>query len=168
MTKQSEFTEEEWRYIVSGPPMVGVAVAAASLSGPIGMMKEMLALGMALGQVAERGSPNALITAVVKDLKERTTAPQAPPELLSAPHVAKEHALSHLGEVSQILYRKVSDAEAEEFKRWLVTLGERVAEAAKEGGVLGFGGELVSDEERSALRQIAFALGLPATTTSRT
>ncbi|MGH8554464.1 MAG: hypothetical protein ACREUD_02680 [Gammaproteobacteria bacterium] len=57
MTKQSEFTEEEWRYIVSGPPMVGVAVAAASLSGPIGMMKEMLALGMALGQVRREGVP---------------------------------------------------------------------------------------------------------------
>jgi len=61
------------------------------------------------------------------------------------------------------LFRKVSDAQGEQYKRWLVTLAERVAKAAKEGSVLGFGGELVSDEERSAIRQIAFALGLPAT-----
>ncbi|MGH8545890.1 MAG: hypothetical protein ACREX3_20135, partial [Gammaproteobacteria bacterium] len=74
-----------------------------------------------------------------------------------------EHALSQLRKASEILFRKVSDAQGEEYRRWLVTLAERVAEAAKEGSVLGFGGELVSDEERSAIRQIAFALGLPAT-----
>jgi hypothetical protein len=37
-----------------------------------------------------------------------------------------------------------------------------VAEAANEGGIFGFGGERVSDAEKNVLRQIAFALGQPA------
>jgi hypothetical protein len=37
-----------------------------------------------------------------------------------------------------------------------------VAEAANEGGIFGFGGELVSDDEKNVLRQIAFALEQPA------
>lgn len=162
MTKKADFTEEEWKRIVSAPPMVGVVVAAASLSGPFGLMKEMLAVGMAMGEIAERGSDNALLAALVENVKQRATMPEAPENWMGAPMLAKERALSHLSEVAQILYRKVPDAEAEEFKRWLVSLAKRVAEAAKEGGILGFGGELVTDEERSAVRQVAFALGLPA------
>ncbi len=50
----------------------------------------------------------------------------------------------------------------DEFKKWLLTVGRRVAEAANEGGIFGFGGERVSDAEKNVLRQIAFALGQPA------
>ncbi|MGH8507701.1 MAG: hypothetical protein ACREVH_03150 [Gammaproteobacteria bacterium] len=163
MIKKADFTAEEWRCIVSAPPMVGMAVAAASPSGPVGTVKEMVALGKALEEVAERGSSDGLISAVVADLKARVTPPAAPQERIASAAAAKEHALSQLRKTSEILFRKVSAAEGEEYKRWLVILAERVAEAAKEGSVLGFGGELVSDEERSAIRQIAFALGLPAT-----
>ncbi|MGH8487318.1 MAG: hypothetical protein ACREXS_00190 [Gammaproteobacteria bacterium] len=163
MTKKEEFTAEEWQCIVSAPPMVGMAVAVASPSGPVGAVKEMVALGKAFEEVAERGNSNGLISAVVADLKERVTPPAAPQERIASAEAAKQHALSQLRKTSEILFRKVSDAEGEEYKRWLVTLAERVAGAAKEGSVLGFGGELVSDEERSAIRQIAFALGLPAT-----
>jgi len=44
----------------------------------------------------------------------------------------------------------------------LIAIGQRVAEAANEGGFFGFGGERVSDAEKNVLRQIAFALGQPA------
>ena len=39
-------------------------------------------------------------------------------------------------------------------------MGVATAEAAKEGGFLGFGGTLVSDDEKSALQTIRTALGL--------
>jgi len=41
----------------------------------------------------------------------------------------------------------------------LIAIGQRVA---NEGGFFGFGGERVSDAEKNVLRQIAFALGQPA------
>ena len=53
-----------------------------------------------------------------------------------------------------------SDAAA--YKEWSVAIARQVAEAAKEGGFLGFGGERVSAEERAMLARIERALGVPA------
>ncbi|MGH8510893.1 MAG: hypothetical protein ACREBU_11350 [Nitrososphaera sp.] len=123
-------------------------------------MKEVVALGKALDEVAERGNSNGLISAVVADLKERVTQPAALQERIAW---RRSTPSRDYGRRRKSCFARFPIAEGEEYKRWLVTLAERVAEAAKEGSVLGFGGELVSDEERSAIRQIAFALGLPAT-----
>jgi hypothetical protein len=161
----NEFNEDEWKTIISAPAMAGVAVAAASPNGPYGFMKEMLSIGMSLQDIVERSSANSLINALIDDVRRRRTRTTAPLKDVTSPEEAKKRALAHLRAVAEILYRKpaVSDAAAEEFKRWLVTIAQRVAEAATEGGFLGIGGELVSDDERAAIRQVAFALGLPAT-----
>ena len=53
-------------------------------------------------------------------------------------------------------------ADADGFKRWLAGLGERVAQAATEGGFLGIGGTRVSDKEESTLADIRTALGIRA------
>jgi hypothetical protein len=63
--------------------------------------------------------------------------------------------------VNEILDSRFKGPEADEFKRWLVTVAHRVAEAANEGGLFGFGGERVSEAEKSVIRQIAFSLGQP-------
>jgi hypothetical protein len=41
-----------------------------------------------------------------------------------------------------------------------VSVGQKVAEAAKEGGFLGFGGTLVSDQEAATVREVSTALGV--------
>ena len=69
--------------------------------------------------------------------------------------------LDHVRAVNDILNRKVKPEEADEFKKWLLAIGQRVAEAANEGGIFGFGGEQVSDAEKHVLKQIAFALDQP-------
>jgi hypothetical protein len=53
-----------------------------------------------------------------------------------------------------------SASEAEEYKRWLVALARKTAEASKEGGFLGIGGTVVSEEESSAVDELASALGV--------
>jgi hypothetical protein len=53
-----------------------------------------------------------------------------------------------------------SAPEADEYKRWLVSLARKTAEASKEGGFLGFGGTVVSEEESSAVGELASALGV--------
>ena len=65
--------------------------------------------------------------------------------------------------MNELLDSKGKGPETDEFKRWLLTVGQRVAEAANEGGLFGFGGERISDAEKNVLRQIAFALGQPVT-----
>jgi hypothetical protein len=141
--------------------MVGLAVTCASPNGPWGVLKEMLSMGMAMAEMLQKGSSNPLIAELAADLKERQTKPQ-PPQGIKDPEQAKELALNHIRAVNDIVSRKAKPDEADEFKKWLLAVGERVAEASNEGGIFGIGGERVSEAEKNVLRQIAFALGLPA------
>lgn len=47
-------------------------------------------------------------------------------------------------------------------KDWLTTLAQKASEASKEGGFLGFGGKLVSEEEAAAVKELSSALGKTA------
>jgi hypothetical protein len=161
MASKADFTSEEWKTIVAAAPMVGLAVTCASPNGPWGVMKEMLSMGMAMAEMLQKGSSNPLIAALAADLKARETKPE-PPEGLKDPEQAKELALNYIRAVNDLVKRKVKGDEADEFKKWLLAVGQRVAEASNEGGIFGFGSERVSDAEKNVLRQIAFALDLPA------
>jgi hypothetical protein len=161
MASKSDFTPDEWKIIVAAAPMVGLAVTCASPNGPWGVMKEMLSMGMAMAEMLEKGSSNTLIAELAADLKARQTKPE-PPQGIKDSEQCKQAALNHVRAVNDLLNRKVKPEEADEFKKWLLAIGRRVAEAANEGGIFGFGGERVSDAEKNVLRQIAFALGQPA------
>ena len=161
MPTKFDFTPEEWKTIVAAAPMVGLAVACASPNGPWGVMKEMLSMGMAMAEMLQKGSSNPLIAELSADLQARQTKLE-PPEGAKDPDLCKELALKHVRAVNEIIGRKVKGDEGEEFKKWLLAVGHRVAEASNEGGIFGFGGERVSDAEKNVLRQIAFALGQPA------
>jgi hypothetical protein len=161
MADKSDFTPEEWKLIVAAAPMVGLAVTCASPNGPWGVMKEMLSMGMAMAEMLHKGSSNPLIAALTADLKARQTKPESP-QNIKDPEQGRELALNHVRAVNDVIDRKVKPEEADEFKKWLLAVGRRVAEASNEGGIFGFGGERVSDAEKAVLRQIAFALGQPA------
>lgn len=160
MPGKADFTPDEWKKIVAAAPMVGLAVTCASPNGPWGVMKEMLSMGMAMAEMLQKGSSNPLIADLVADLKERQTKPE-PPQNLRDPEQCKDAALQHVRAVNELLDSKLKGPETDEFKRWLVTVAHRVAEAANEGGLFGFGGERVSEAEKNVLRQIAFTLGQP-------
>ena len=158
MPGKADFTPEEWKKIVAAAPMAGLAVTCASPNGPWGVMKEMLSMGMAMAEMLQKGTSNPLIADLVADLKARESKPE-PPQNLKDPEQCKDAALQHLRAVNEILDSKVKGPQADEFKRWLVTVAHRVAEAANEGGLFGFGGERVSEAEKAVIRQIAFSLG---------
>jgi hypothetical protein len=161
MANRSDFTAEEWQTIVAAAPMVGLAVTCASPNGPWGVMKEMLSMGMAMAEMLQKGGSNRLIAALADDLKARQTKLE-PPQGMKDPEQCKESALKHVRAVNDLINRKVKTEEGDEFKRWLLAVGHRVAEASNEGSIFGFGGERVSDAEKNVLRQIAFALDQPA------
>jgi hypothetical protein len=48
------------------------------------------------------------------------------------------------------------------FRAFILDVAQKTAEASREGGFLGFGGEKVSEAERKALDQIAAVLKAPA------
>jgi hypothetical protein len=69
----------------------------------------------------------------------------------------KPKAIAALREVASLLDAKAPE-DAQAFKSWLEDIARRVAEAAKEGGFLGFGGVQVSEAEKATLTEIAAAL----------
>ena len=57
-----------------------------------------------------------------------------------------------------IVAAKASPEEAAAFGRWLLATAQAAADAAKEGGFMGFGAEQVSQGEQSMLDQVKSAV----------
>jgi hypothetical protein len=84
--------------------------------------------------------------------------PKPPPG--ATPEKVQEAAAEILRRTSALLSTKATHEEASEVKAWLAKIAQATAEAAKEGGFLGFGGLSVSDQEKAALGMVDAALSL--------
>jgi hypothetical protein len=89
-------------------------------------------------------------------VKTAITGAKTPAEIVSK-------AVDALKATSALLDAK-GGLDAAPFKTWLAGIAKSVAEAAPEGGFLGFGGTQVSEPEKATVAQIAAALGVPAPT----
>jgi hypothetical protein len=162
MTTKADFSAEEWAEIKRAPFMAGLAVVAASPSGPFGVVKEMFAVGRALADVKNKGAAASdLVTALVADLEAGgASAQSAPAELQGkSPDQIKRYSIEALQHVAAVVGRKAKPDEVQAFKQWLVSVSQRVAEAAREGGFLGFGGTQVSEQEASVIKELSASLG---------
>jgi hypothetical protein len=161
MATKSDFTADEWSQIQRAPFMAGLAVVAASPSGPFGVVKELFAVGKMLGEVKSQGTSNDLIKALVADIEAGAKDLSAPAELKGkTPEQVKSYAIESLRQVAALIDKKTKPDEAQGFKQWLVSVAQKVAEAAKEGGFLGFGGTRVSEEEAATIKELSTTLGV--------
>jgi hypothetical protein len=62
--------------------------------------------------------------------------------------------------VNELVTAKATPQEVGAFRRWLVAAAQAAADAAREGGFLGFGAEQVSAGEQQMLEQVRAALGV--------
>jgi len=62
--------------------------------------------------------------------------------------------------VAALLQAKATAEEASEYKRWIINVAYKVAAAAKEGGVFGFGGTQVSGSEVNIINEIGEAINV--------
>jgi hypothetical protein len=160
MATKADFTADEWSQIQRAPFMAGLAVVAASPSGPFGVVKELFAVGKMLGEVKAQGSSNELIKALVADIEAGARELSAPAELKGkTPDQVKSYAIESVQKVGALIDKKAKPDEAQGFKQWLVAVTQKVAEAAKEGGFLGFGGTQVSEQEGATIKEVSAALG---------
>lgn len=70
----------------------------------------------------------------------------------------RDRALKTCRAVAGVLKTKAMPEEAYEYKRWVLVVAEKVASAAKEGGLFGFGGEQVGGEEVTTINEIGEAI----------
>jgi hypothetical protein len=157
MSNQSDYTPEEWKTISAGPVMAGLLVSSADMSGPIGLVKEAWAVSKAFMESAS-SAPNELIKTISEAIKARGGKPDMP-DLPSDSAGIRKALIEGCRQAGAVVSSK-SPAEADEYKKWLVSIATRTAGASKEGGILGFGGTLVSEAESSAISELASALGV--------
>ena len=164
MSHKDAFTPEEWTDVTLAPMLASFAVTAADPSGLVGVIRESSATGWAIKAAKEpAGTLMAEIVATYEDAEGRDAIRDALRELVRGkkPSEATAAAIARLGDAARLVSAK-APAEADSFKAWIGAIAETVAEAGKEGGFLGFGGEKVSAAERKTLADIDTALGLPA------
>jgi len=165
MTTQSKYSEEEWQSLIDGPALVGLAVMLAGKSG-LGSMKESMAVAAGIlsgrSEYADNELIQGLIESRVKDGKRSSVENLSSdnPYLGMKPDELVTAVADRCREIDSLLDRNANSTEAGEYKRWMVDVGQRVAEAAKEGGFLGIGGERVSEAEVDSLNQIRTALNM--------
>src|ERR1700751_4774488 len=155
MADKSTFTPDEWKLILESVMAAGLAVSAAEPSGLFGLLREVFASSSTLVQAKTDPNANALIKAAVADFdtsEGRSVVRDGLKEKLAGsptPEI-KEKCIQILQQTAALLDAKApSDAAA--FKGWLRLIAQHVAEAASEGGLLGFGGVKVSDAEKATL-----------------
>jgi hypothetical protein len=171
MTNKASFTPEEWHRIVASPMVVSMAVTASDPSGLWGLLKEGMAGGWAMLEARRDAQSNELVKAVADDFATAETR-EATRSALQAKFQVKEigeirtKAIEELRSVAALLDAKAGP-DAGAFKNWLREIAQKAAEAATEGGFMGFGGVTVSDAEKATLAEIAAALNAPSSFQSR-
>ncbi|HEV8371826.1 MAG TPA: hypothetical protein VGR68_01375 [Actinomycetota bacterium] len=155
MTSKQDFTEEEWKRIRRAPLVAGFAISIADPGGPIELAKETLA---SLRSATLPPSQEELLSSVALDVQALAQQKQSP--LGDFKPTNGQLVLDELRGVNELVTAKATPQEVDAFRGWLVATAQAAADAAKEGGFMGFGAERVSAGERQMLDQVRAALGL--------
>jgi hypothetical protein len=159
VTTKSNFTEEEWVRIRRAPFVAGMAISLADPGGPIEMAKETIAT---VKSATNPPSREQLLAEIALDIQSMTQQKQNPlgDYRVTDGKRAGQQILDELRSVQQIVASKATPEEANAFSQWLVATAQTAADAAKEGGFMGFRAEQVSQGEKSMLDQVRSALGI--------
>ncbi len=144
MTTKAAFSPEEWKVVLEGPPAAGMIVITAARGG---MFRETIAMSKAYTEArAEHGESELLDEIEAAKPKVDHTRYHSAEEL-------RDNGLKHLSDAVALVDSKATAQERDDYRRFVLTLANKVAAAHKEGG------QSVSPAEAEAIQQITAALG---------
>ena len=159
MTSKADFTEDEWTRLKRAPFVAGMAISLADPGGPIEAFKETAATLKTVTGAAESGGRGELVDAVAREVAAELRQRKSPiAGFRPKGATAGVEILGELREVNRIVSEKAEPDEAEAYRDWLLTAAKESADAAKEGGFMGFHAERVSDGEQRMLDELAKVL----------
>jgi hypothetical protein len=160
MTTKADFTDDEWTRLARGPLVAGMAITFADPGGPIEALKESLASVKSIADMAKAGSGSELVDALAKDVEAKARQRENPLKgFKPRGTMAGEEILDELRAVDRIVTQKATPEEAEAYREWLLEAAQRTADAAKEGGFLGFNAVRVSEGEQKMLDKLGEVFG---------
>jgi len=164
MAKQDTFTGEEWTLLRLVPSLVAGGMAAADPSGIFSQLKESFAGAKGAAEAFKTNSSLELFAALAAD---RSIPGMPDPKTMLGEGSREEQmqnlkaaVLERVKSATAVLASKASPAEAEAYKKMLVSVAEQAANASTEGGLLGFGGVRVSDKEQAFITEVRTAAGV--------
>jgi hypothetical protein len=163
MTIREKFTQEEWEHVVQSPMLAGLAITAADPGGLWSTIKESASVAKSIlesGSEAGEDSLPEVISATFQQSDGRRIAQDQVKGMLKGKRPAEvtDLAVTRLSEIRQLVESKAPE-QADAYKAFVRATAKQVAEAGKEGGFMGFGGEAVSEAEKKTLSDIDRALG---------
>jgi hypothetical protein len=143
VTGKAEFTAEEWQTILQGPPTAGLIVITAQRGGTF---RETLAMTQSYVEARKQHGASELLDEIV------SARPALDHTRYHSPEELKEAGLQHLRAAAELLEQKATPDEADAYRRFVLELANRIANAHREHGTS------VSDAEQGALEEITAAL----------
>ena len=114
-----------------------------------------------IAETAKTGIGSELVDALAKDVAEKAQRRENPLKgFKPRGTLAGQEILDELGAVNEIVSQKATPEEAAAYRQWLLDAAQRVADAAKEGGFLGYHAVRVSEGEQKMLDKLHETLGV--------
>ena len=162
MASKADFTDEEWTRLKRAPFVAGMAISLADPGGPIEAVKETSATLKTVLRAAEEGGRGELVDAIARDVADDARQRRSPlagfkPGKGATAGVA---ILDELREVNRLVSQKGTPEDSAAVRDWLLDAAQEAANAAKEGGFMGFRAERVSEGEQRMLDSLSEVLAV--------
>jgi hypothetical protein len=144
MTTEAAFAPEEWKLVLEGPPTAGMIVITAAHGG---MFRETIAMSKAYTEARAQHGESELLDEIV------AAKPKVDHARYHSPEELRDSGLGHLRDAMALLESKATAEECDDYRRFVLTVANKVAAAHREHG------QQVSPAEAAAIQQITAALG---------
>jgi hypothetical protein len=145
MTTKAAFSPSEWQLVLEGPPTAGLLVITASHGG---MFRETIAMSKAYAEARAQHGESELLDEIVAEKPGMERGKAHNPEEL------RDQGLNCLRDVTTLLEHKATVEERDDYRRFVLTVANKVAAAHREEG------KQVSPAEEQAIQDITTALGM--------
>jgi hypothetical protein len=153
MTTKNDFPEADWARIVRAPFVAGMAITLADPGGPIEAAKESMAT---MKSATNPPTREQLLTEMALDLQGMVQQRHNPLQGFrpTAGGDVGAQVLDELRAVRSLVAATATPEETTAWGSWMLATAQAAADAAKEGGFMGFGAQQVSQGEQSMLDQM--------------
>lgn len=145
MTTKTAFSPSEWELVLEGPPTAGLLVITASRGGTF---RETIAMSKVYIEARQQHGKSELLDEIVAE------KPRMEHGKVHNPEELKDQGLDHLRDATTLLEHKATEQERDDYRRFVLTVANKVAEAHREKG------QSVSPTEAQAIQDITAALGI--------
>lgn len=143
MTTKADFSPAEWETVLEGPPTAGLMVITASRGG---MVRETVAMSKAYVEARAQHGESELLDEIVAE------KPRMEHGRFHSPQELRDQGLDHLRDAATLLAHSATAEERDDYRRFVLTVASKVAEAHREGG------QVISPAEQRAIQEITTAL----------